>query len=74
MTGHDTNLENIQKCDVCGASWYIEWKCQIICPNCGSKQDCSDLFLDYEKIQRVRQAHPLATENPPANLDEGTSP
>ena len=26
----------------------IAWKCQIICPNCGARLDCSDLFVEYD--------------------------
>lgn len=44
----------VQHCDRCGATWTYQWKCQIICPNCGARQDCSDLFVDYDAI---RQAH-----------------
>lgn len=43
-----------QTCDRCGASWQIAWKCQIICPNCGARQDCSDLFIDHEQVQNIR--------------------
>ncbi|CAG0985543.1 hypothetical protein ANRL2_02779 [Anaerolineae bacterium] len=43
--------EKVQVCDWCGASWQLHWKCQIICPKCGAKQDCSDLFVDYDEIQ-----------------------
>ncbi|MCQ3930687.1 MAG: hypothetical protein DPW16_09515 [Chloroflexi bacterium] len=48
--------EKVQVCDWCGASWQLHWKCQIICPNCGAKQDCSDLFVDYDEIQRQIEA------------------
>lgn len=51
--------EKVQVCDWCGASWQLHWKCQIICPNCGAKQDCSDLFVDYDEIQRQREARGL---------------
>ncbi|MBI5931109.1 MAG: hypothetical protein HY862_17500 [Chloroflexi bacterium] len=53
--------EQMQSCDWCGASWHIHWKCQIICPTCGAKQDCSDLFVDYDKIQRQREAYPVTS-------------
>jgi hypothetical protein len=53
-----------QTCDTCGASWPVHWKCQIICPNCGAKQDCSDLFLDYERVERERR-RPLAEDRSP---------
>ncbi len=52
-------VEQIQVCDWCGASWHLHWKCQIICPNCGAKQDCSDLFVDYDEIQRRQEARGL---------------
>ncbi|KAB2864284.1 MAG: hypothetical protein F9K46_04875 [Anaerolineae bacterium] len=56
--------EKVQICDWCGASWQLQWKCQIICPNCGAKQDCSDLFVDYDEIQRQREARGLDLPEP----------
>lgn len=55
--------EKVQVCDWCGASWQLHWKCQIICPNCGAKQDCSDLFVDYDEIQYQSAARRSASPN-----------
>lgn len=57
--------DTVQNCDNCGANWPIHWKCQIICPNCGAKLDCSDLFLDYDEIERRRAAPGLVVLTPP---------
>lgn len=34
------------KCDNCGRST-TEKSCKIVCPNCGQRMDCSDLFPLY---------------------------
>ncbi len=60
--------EKVQVCDWCGANWQLHWKCQIICPNCGAKQDCSDLFVDYDEIQRQREARGLDLLEPPQTI------
>lgn len=44
----------LQHCDRCQAHWNYEWKCQVVCPNCGARQDCSDLFVDHERVQEIR--------------------
>jgi PHP family Zn ribbon phosphoesterase len=43
-----------QPCDCCGVNVVYEWKCQLICPNCGAKLDCSDLFIEYETARDSR--------------------
>lgn len=53
-----------QHCDRCNAQWQIYWKCQIICPNCGARQDCSDLFVDTVLVQDQRR-DPIAKEDTP---------
>jgi hypothetical protein len=37
-------------CDRCGTKM-IERQCKIICPNCGSCIDCSDLTIHFDKLQ-----------------------
>lgn len=34
-------------CDRCGAVM-LEDRCKIVCPNCGSRFDCSDLNLYFD--------------------------
>ena len=34
-------------CDRCGTRMY-ERQCKIICPNCGSQYDCSDLTIYFD--------------------------
>ena len=35
-------------CDRCGARMY-ELNCKVICPNCGSRFDCSDLNVYFDE-------------------------
>lgn len=28
-------------CDICSHA-VIDWNCELICPNCGARRDCSD--------------------------------
>jgi len=37
MASEDRNNE----CDICGALM-LEFNCELICPNCGYKRDCTD--------------------------------
>jgi uncharacterized Zn finger protein (UPF0148 family) len=55
-----------QVCDRCQARWNFEWKCQVICPNCGARQDCSDLFVDHERVRAIRAS---IKARKPANPD-----
>lgn len=57
-----TAQHHTQTCDRCGASWQIAWKCQIICPNCGARQDCSDLFVDHDAIAAAAKRRPKAQD------------
>jgi hypothetical protein len=34
-------------CDRCG-SGMIEMSCKVVCPNCGSRYDCSDLNIYFD--------------------------
>lgn len=34
------------KCDNCGYNT-VELSCKIMCPVCGQRQDCSDLFVEH---------------------------
>ncbi len=34
-------------CDRCGFEMF-ETNCKVVCPNCGSRYDCSDLNLNFE--------------------------
>ncbi|MCI0713195.1 MAG: hypothetical protein L0154_23770 [Chloroflexi bacterium] len=45
---------SIQKCDRCAAQ-YKFLHCKLICHNCGARLDCSDLFIDWERVQKTRQ-------------------
>ncbi len=36
-----------QICDRCGFEMF-ETNCKIICPNCGSRYDCSDLTIYFD--------------------------
>ena len=38
------NSEKIYICDRCGFEM-ITRQCKVICPNCGSRWDCSDLSI-----------------------------
>ncbi len=35
------------RCDRCGAQM-VKSNCKVICPNCGSRLDCSDLSLYFD--------------------------
>ncbi len=34
-------------CDRCGFQMF-ETNCKVVCPNCGSRYDCSDLNINFE--------------------------
>lgn len=54
MQAENSATAQRQSCERCGAMWFYKWKCQIVCPNCGARQDCSDLFVDHERVRRVQ--------------------
>ena len=33
--------QSVFRCDICGTVM-IDWNCELICPNCGFRRDCSD--------------------------------
>ncbi len=35
------------RCDRCGSPM-VERNCKVVCPNCGSRFDCSDLTLYFD--------------------------
>jgi len=37
----------VHLCDRCGAEM-TERQCKIVCPNCGSRYDCSDLNIYFD--------------------------
>ena len=39
--------KHIYLCDRCGFEM-IESHCKIVCPNCGSRYDCSDLNIYFD--------------------------
>ena len=48
----EENVEPEQKdraylCDRCGVEM-VERQCKVICPNCGSQYDCSDLSIYFD--------------------------
>ncbi len=40
--------KTIYICDRCGARM-VERQCKVVCPNCGSRMDCSDLTVRIDK-------------------------
>jgi uncharacterized Zn finger protein (UPF0148 family) len=38
----------IYLCDRCGSRMF-ELNCKVICPNCGSRFDCSDLSINFDE-------------------------
>ena len=40
-TGVPVEDKPVILCDICGHE-VIEWNCELICPNCGARRDCSD--------------------------------
>lgn len=60
MTVDDANTAN--RCLICGAETYGV-HCKVLCPNCGYREDCSDLFpVDDGSGERVRPAEAEDTE------------
>jgi len=39
--------KHVYLCDRCGFEMY-ESNCKIVCPNCGSRYDCSDLNIYFQ--------------------------
>ncbi len=39
--------KRVYLCDRCGFEMF-EMNCKVVCPNCGSRYDCSDLTLNFE--------------------------
>ena len=42
--------QRLYLCDRCGFEM-IEHNCKIVCPNCGSRYDCSDLSIYFDEPQ-----------------------
>jgi len=38
----------VYMCDRCGSEMF-ELSCKVICPNCGSRFDCSDLSIYFDE-------------------------
>ncbi len=39
--------KRVYQCDRCGFEMF-QINCKVVCPNCGSRYDCSDLNLNFE--------------------------
>jgi rRNA maturation endonuclease Nob1 len=57
-----------QRCDRCGRA-YESRQCKLVCTNCGARLDCSDLFIDWQQVQRTRRAIQARTQ--PADEAQG---
>ncbi len=42
-------------CDRCGFEM-VERNCKVICPNCGSRYDCSDLSIYFDELDEGEQS------------------
>ncbi len=41
------NKKHVYLCDRCGFEM-MEKNCKVVCPNCGSRYDCSDLNIYFD--------------------------
>ena len=44
---NEDEKKHVYLCDWCGFEMY-EKNCKIVCPNCGSRYDCSDLNIYFQ--------------------------
>jgi len=45
--GEAREKRRVYLCDRCGFEM-IETNCKVVCPNCGSRYDCSDLSIYFQ--------------------------